>query len=482
MPLTAASGSTYRIQIGRPSASDAFSKDVYIDTPTNGSFGAGVINSIKDVRVVQGGIGEGQLRYLAGDINPFRWFNAGDFGDTNLLNNDVYQTFYAAAYRFNVPPSGTDFFDAIDSCCMTSTGSIITNVFDANDANINLITLGDGEINVTDVFVIYRRTLDPSLKWFARYWIDGQRTAAEVRNLFRGLSGTVPASGQSLANLPADALTPRTATPRPSVLFRADDIRVAPGESIEVPIRAEVAGAFPLRVLLLNLSVEALEGSPALTEPIQFTPATQLGKPVLSTSTGYGNYAATWLDHRVPGVIGSTTVGTLRLTIPAKATANAAYRIHFGPTSASPSGLSLLPQQIQDGLLVGRDRSASSFGDSIPDTWRLRYFGSAHNQLSQAAADADGDGVSNWLEFKTGTNPADVSSQFRLLADAPTSQRIKLRWPSVLNKIYAIEAAPSISSAEWTTINPSVTGTGHEMELLVDPIGPGHFYRVRLLE
>src|ERR1035441_1871221 len=48
--------------------------------------------------------------------------------------------------------------------------------------------------------------------------------------------------------------------------------------------------------------------------------------------------------------------------------------------------------QTLTGLILLSDRSASIYGDGIPDSWRLRYFGTVNNILSQAAADADGDG------------------------------------------------------------------------------------------
>ena len=94
IPGTAAHNQVYQIQLGRPSADgDGFAQNVLIQSPTNGSLGEGAINSIKNVTV-------GIVPYLVGDVAPFRWFNAGDFGDGNLLNNDVSDVFRAAVYGF----------------------------------------------------------------------------------------------------------------------------------------------------------------------------------------------------------------------------------------------------------------------------------------------------------------------------------------------------------------------------------------------
>ena len=46
----------------------------------------------------------GQRTYIAGDSAPFRWFNAGEFGDTNLDNSDVMQVFQSAIYALDMPP------------------------------------------------------------------------------------------------------------------------------------------------------------------------------------------------------------------------------------------------------------------------------------------------------------------------------------------------------------------------------------------
>ena len=116
VPVNAAPGDTYQIQIGRPSATtDGIGEpgsSVFIFAPTNGSYGAGIINAIKNVTV-------GQLKYIAGDSAPFGWFNAGDFGDGILNAPDVAQVFEAAVYGLNSPPAGSDLFDSMDSCGYT---------------------------------------------------------------------------------------------------------------------------------------------------------------------------------------------------------------------------------------------------------------------------------------------------------------------------------------------------------------------------
>ncbi|MEI9959878.1 MAG: hypothetical protein WDM76_01735 [Limisphaerales bacterium] len=96
----------------QPMVLGAPGSSVFIFAPTNGSLGAGTINALKNVTI-------GQLKYIVGDAYPFRWFNAGDFGNTNLENADVAQVFQSAIYQLNYPPFGSDFFDVMDSCGFT---------------------------------------------------------------------------------------------------------------------------------------------------------------------------------------------------------------------------------------------------------------------------------------------------------------------------------------------------------------------------
>lgn len=492
IPANAGSGSNYRIQLNRPSAiQDSFSGDVFIDTPTNGSLSSGAINAIKDISVVTGGLGDGELHYVVGDVAPFRWFNAGDFGDTNIVANDVFQVFQSATYKFNIPPSGTDFFDAMDSCCTSDIGSFDTNIFDGSLTDIDLIRFGDGELNVADVFVTFRRSLDPSLKSFARYWVNGQRQAEEIPNLFRGGLRMAPEfQSGSLANLPAEVLSGDLSHFRenPFIAFSADDLSIKPGQTAFVPVRTEVHGPFAARVLMLNLNVEALDGAPPVHDPIEFIPVRELGKPDMTSSLNGANYAAAWLNHTKPGVQGSAEIGVLRLRIPSEAPSDSAYRVHFEHASASPTGLSSLPQSTTDGLLTGSNQSGSIFSDGIPDEWRLRYFGSRFNYLSQAGADADGDSLDNWAEFKAGTDPNDVNSHLHLLASQSnggigTTTQINLRFPSVKGRFYSVEAANDLTDTEWRMVRESVVGTGSIIELQIEHLsGTSEYFRVKLLE
>lgn len=488
VPTTATNGHTYSIRIQRPSGTvDGINQDVFIDAPTNGSLtAANPINAVKTVTV-------GSPIYLVGDAAPFRWVNAGDFGDTNLLANDIAQIFQSAVYNLNGPAAGSDFEDAMDSCC----GSIVPaggglflqgpnvggSLASGDDTVINTIGFGDGTLDVADIFVTFRRSLDASLTNFYRFRSNGFHYAFVGSNSFRGMSGQsfVPGgvTGSRGGLQPQSLTAPGDVS---SVTFSAGEAVGGAGQTLNIPITATISGSLPLRVLMLNLSVLPLEGSPAITTPVQFVPGALLGSPGLSHSRAAGNYSAAWLNNTIGGLSGDALVGTLVVTLPAGAGANAAYTVRFDHASASPTGMGTVPARREAGLITTRVRDTSTWGDAIPDAWRLRHFGSLNNLLSAPQADADGDGIPNWAEFRAGTDPNDAGSGLRLRAPGLLSGGPRLRWPTASGKTYVIEVAGSIASTNWTAVATNVVGNGRDIEFQTPlPAGP-QFYRVRLVE
>ena len=254
------------------------------------------------------------------------------------------------------------------------------------------------------------------------------------------------------------------------------------GQTLNVPITARVSGTLPLRVLMLNLNVVPLSDSPPLAARVQFVPDASLGAPGMSQSRGLGNYSAAWLNDSVAGLSGDALVGTLVITLPAGAGANAAYVVRFDHASASPSGLGTVPARVEGGLITTRTRNTSSWSDAIPDAWRLRHFGALNNLLSAANADADGDGIPNWAEFRAGTDPNDSSSGLQLRAPGLVSGGPRLRWPTAVGKTYVVEVSTALVSPNWVAIATGIVGNGRDIEFQTPPPAGPRFYRVRLVE
>lgn len=478
VPDSAQPGDKYFMQLGSPSATRSGAGEpgssVYIRPPATPT-----------------AVTVGSPSYIAGDAAPFHWLNAGDFGEGMLLNDDVMQCFQSAITMVDVPPRNSDLFASLDSCgdrFGSESGGIffpgggmtadqMQQMFDGSDFLINEIPFGDKQLDVTDVYVTFRRSLDPSLNWFRRFWTNGVLAAEIAPNL--AFNSNSASASPSMLSMKKNSTGPTTYQ-KSSVTFTAGDAVVTPGQTIQVPITAKILGNFPLKVLGLNLQVVPLDGSPALLQQVTFTPSPALGQPTLpAVQKNLGNYSAAWLNSQITGVSGDVTIGTLTIRIPGSASASASYAIHFDHASGSPNGVASFKKTAKTGLLTLSNRSASSWNDGISDSWRLRYFGTINNVLSAATADADGDTANNKAEFTAGTDPNDKESVLRMNTQV-TAPGYTVRWPSVAGKTYVIERSTALFSGVWTPIT-SVVGTGGDMEFTdSSAAGEVRFYRVKV--
>jgi alpha-L-fucosidase len=117
--------------------------------------------------------------------------------------------------------------------------------------------------------------------------------------------------------------------------------------------------------------------------------------------------------------------------------------------------------------------------------WQIQYFGDPDSPAAAAAADPDGDGVSNWNEFLAGTNPTNRNSALRLISATEESGGRRLTWTTagVRSNVLQVAAEPfdaSFNDLSGTIVLP-VTGdtvTNYlDGEASTNP-GP-RFYRVR---
>jgi hypothetical protein len=383
------------------------------------------------------------------------------------------------SYNTNIYPYNPTSNNVVQVTNTFSFVNQLSNLFDGNDTTINQIAFGDGVLDVCDVYVTYRRSLDPSLAWFERYWNHGVRVAdTGIANVASHVVSKAAAVAKATGR--SDVSSANTVSPQ--VNFMAGDIQGTAGQTVQIPIAATILGSYPLRVLMLNLTVEPLDGSPALTTGVQFTQTAALGAPLTTDSNGNGNYSAVWLNSSIDGLTGTNIIGTLTITIPAGASDSAAYAVHFDHVSASPNGLASFPKQTLTGLITLSSHANSSYGDGIPDSWRLRWFGTVNNLLSMSNACPTGDGINNWMKFVAGVDPNSTNDFPRVKSKipAPSGYSSAIHWPTVAGKKYVIERSSSLFSGSWTT-NAIVTGTGADMEYDDNTGGAARFYRVQIL-
>jgi hypothetical protein len=94
--------------------------------------------------------------------------------------------------------------------------------------------------------------------------------------------------------------------------------------------------------------------------------------------------------------------------------------------------------------------------DGLPDWWERWYFLSETAAL--AGADPDGDSMTNFQEFLTGTDPLNAASRFdlRTVLDAVPSQAM-ITWPSTTNRTYRLEVSNDLHS--FVTLRQGIPAT-----------------------
>src|SRR5262249_2503477 len=75
-------------------------------------------------------------------------------------------------------------------------------------------------------------------------------------------------------------------------------------------------------------------------------------------------------------------------------------------------------------------------GEGLPGAWQFQYLASTN---PMAAADPDGDGLTNLQEFRAGTNPNRASSTLRISSVASSNGILRMRFESVAGKAYQLE-------------------------------------------
>jgi subtilisin family serine protease len=149
----------------------------------------------------------------------------------------------------------------------------------------------------------------------------------------------------------------------------------------------------------------------------------------------------------------SGAVAFAAMNFPSETVAQRIQRVlaNVDPT-AGLQGLVITGGRLNLLRIVDTDRNG------LPDWWELTYFG--HLLGTQATADTDGDGASNFAEWVSGTNPTNPASCVRLLTPTITSTNsLIIQWPSVAGKRYRLVRATNLVYGFNTLVRSNITAT-----------------------
>jgi spore germination protein YaaH len=115
--------------------------------------------------------------------------------------------------------------------------------------------------------------------------------------------------------------------------------------------------------------------------------------------------------------------------------------------------------------------------DGIPDWWAIQYFGGA--TACNPNADPDGDGFTNYQEYRLGTDPTDPDSYFHLEAETnPSTAETYLVWPTATGMTYTLWFSTNLllGTNGATVIESNLPATTDSWQLV--PTNPATFFWV----
>jgi uncharacterized repeat protein (TIGR01451 family) len=99
-----------------------------------------------------------------------------------------------------------------------------------------------------------------------------------------------------------------------------------------------------------------------------------------------------------------------------------------------------------------------STNGAVPAWWANFYFGANANGYVNGAADADGDGYSNFAEYVFGTDPTNAMSYLNFSMTPVSSNVLAVTFsPWQGGRTYQLEAAATLTNAVWTTLTNGYT-------------------------
>jgi hypothetical protein len=387
------------------------------------------------------------LTYVVGDSAASAWYNAGDFGDGDLLNNDVNDAFYASL-GVRVPFSFSDVFDAMDSFPVDAEG----------------VAGGDGQIRYLDWQTTLRRSLRLDSSNFIRYWTNSGRYATSTTLM-----------NNNHLDLPALTVVPSVQ----AVIGAQPLTQVNPGQTVSVPVYVNAVNGVSLSGLQLVAHVGAGNDTPVLTQAAEFVAAGMM--PAVSRmSVVSGGIAAAWdMGSLATPLKGSNLVGFVKFMVPTDALPGQVYTVYF----TGVDGAADWNTQADFTVVPASVWVRSGAHALMPEVeWLFRNFGSLTSRWANLNADPDGDGVPNWQERLAGTDPTKLRlALVRAGVIFDANNGLKLRWFGKLGAKYTVEKTTDLSSHNWTGVAANLQGRADIQEFITSfTPEPATYYRVRL--
>jgi hypothetical protein len=153
------------------------------------------------------------------------------------------------------------------------------------------------------------------------------------------------------------------------------------------------------------------------------------------------------------------------------------YFLEFAPVpyyfTPSAQTNTLAPGQTL--VLVGTYTFADANNNGISDAWETNFFKTI-DPARTPSTDSDGDGMSDYAEFVTGTDPTGPDRPFALKSWRTNAGEFTIEWPSIPGETYSVQSAASL--ANWTLAVPEIQASSTVSRVTVPMTGNRSFFRV----
>jgi hypothetical protein len=126
---------------------------------------------------------------------------------------------------------------------------------------------------------------------------------------------------------------------------------------------------------------------------------------------------------------------------------------------------------------------ADSDLDGMPDAWELANgLDPLNGSGSQGAnGDPDGDGSTNWEEYRAGTNPNDPADALKIVNVTVSGQMLSFQFPTKADRTYEVQRLETIGETNaWVPWLLNRQGTG-QMYQVIDPVDTtSRYYRIKV--
>lgn len=447
IPTNAHPGQRYELSIREVSAT------------SDGNQRAVAITNLPPVRIVVQ-----NTSFVVGDTAPATWYNAGEFGDSELRNNDVNAAFLASL-GLRVPYTVSDAFKAMD----------------AYPPDTEFRRGGDNQIRFLDWQTILVRSVGlDSNNWIRWYGPNGLTQSRTNLPLVAGANAS--SKVQALA-VGGDA---HIVWNRPAQIG-SRRVSVAGGSVVRVPIYLKADPGVEISGMHFIARVEAVGRTPAFGGTVTFVPSpgfapTSSGRVLPGGITLETGFYATY-NLGALRATGSNIIGHATFTVPSTLVGPSQYVLRFthadGSSGATIQTATQLDfESVAGAIVVGATPVRPEL--ALADEWVAHFFG---GEWPGTLSDPDRDGLPNHVEFANGTHPLENDSRLELQTAASSIAlgQYAFRWYAAAGVKYTLETTANLDQP-WSPAAQTIEGQGGlHIQTYSQPAKDQQFFRLRVI-